>query len=44
MVETTCGEATSRVFACVEIFFPETPLEVEVEVEFYTQDGSATGK
>ena len=43
-VEATVPETMSRVFACVEILFPDSPLESEVEVEFYTQNGSATGK
>ena len=36
-------EASARKFTCVQLLFSDGPLESEVQVEFYTQDGSAEG-
>ena len=44
ILEVTVPEAKARIFTCVQIFSPANqPLPTEVEVEFYTQDGSAKG-
>ena len=43
LVEATVQEARARIFTCVQLLFSDGPLESEVQVEFYTQDGSAEG-
>ena len=44
ILEVKVPEARAWIFTCVQIFSPANqPLPTEVEVEFYTQDGSAKG-
>lgn len=42
-MESAINESYPDKFACVEIMFSQGPLESDVEIEFYTQDGSARG-
>lgn len=38
------NEDISRKFTCVDILYTNGPLESDVVIEFYTQDGSAEGE
>ena len=43
LVESAINESYPDKFACVEIKFSLGPLDSDIEIEFYTQDGSAQG-